>query len=149
MCSRSLSSCARTSCSATAISFCIAWYSLLVFTSISCPLYLDNRPWTAASSFSTSRRAAWLARDALLDARRRGRSLGDPRLERLLRGRQLRDAPPRPIGREIEVLKLDEVLEIWMHQRMADWRLLIVDWQFLSKLLNVHGADQPSASAPR
>ena len=44
MCSRSLSSWARTSCSATAISFCIAWYSLLVLTSISCPLYLDSRP---------------------------------------------------------------------------------------------------------
>ena len=58
MCSRSVSSWARTSCSATAISFCIAWYSLLVLTSISCPLYFDSRPWTAASSFSTSRRAA-------------------------------------------------------------------------------------------
>ena len=56
------------SCSATLISFCIAWYSLLVFTSISWFLYLLRRPWTAARSFSISRRAAWLAATRALTA---------------------------------------------------------------------------------
>jgi len=54
--SSSRSSCARTRPSAVAISVCIAWYSLFVFTVISWSLYFDSRPWTAATSFSTSRR---------------------------------------------------------------------------------------------
>jgi hypothetical protein len=42
--------------------------------------------------------------------------LSDPRVQRLKGGRQFRDATPRSIGGEIKVLKLNEVLEIWMHQ---------------------------------
>jgi hypothetical protein len=34
--------------------------------------------------------------------------------------RQLRDPPPCPVSGEIEVLQLDEMLKIWMHQRIAD-----------------------------
>ena len=41
---------------------------------------------------------------------------GDPRLERLLRCRHVRDPPPGPLGGEVEVLELDEMLKIRMHQ---------------------------------
>ena len=46
---------------AVSISFCIAWYSRFVLTSISWSLNFDSRPCTAARSFSSSRRAAWLS----------------------------------------------------------------------------------------
>src|SRR5260221_4187348 len=50
--SRTRSSRDRIACSAVAISCCIVWYSLLVLSSVSCPLYLDRRIWMAATSFS-------------------------------------------------------------------------------------------------
>ena len=80
------------------------------------PLYLDSRPWTAASSFSISRRAAWPAAIRSLTASTAPVLFGDARFERLLRGGQFRDPPPGAVGRKIEFLKLDEMLEIRVHQ---------------------------------
>ena len=99
-----------------AISFCIAWYSLLVLTSISCPLNFDSRLWTAASSFSTSRRAAWPAAMRSLTAATAAVFSATRVSSACWAARQFRDPAPRAIGGEVEVLELDEMLEIWMHQ---------------------------------
>ena len=53
----------------------------------------------------------------VLDGIKRGGFLANPGFERMLGRREFADPPPGPVGGKIEVLQLDEVLKIWVHQR--------------------------------
>jgi hypothetical protein len=57
-----------------------------------------------------------IRRHPLLD-RSQGRGfIGQACLERMLRRRQLGDPAPRSIGGKIKVLKLYQMLKVWVHQ---------------------------------
>ena len=94
----------------------MAWYSVLVFTSISCSLYLLSRCCAAIRSFSMRAARGLVVGHRLLRRGHRVARRGQLGVERRDLGRRVGD-PLARLGRTgFDLLQFDETFEVRKHQ---------------------------------
>ena len=93
----------------------MVWYSLLVLSSVSCPLYLDSRVWMVATSASIFFRSVWLSASRAFTAATAAVACSSRVASASWTRGDLGDTAACGLYLRVELLKPDQMLDIGVH----------------------------------